>query len=114
MRDSEFERARPRSGAAVPRFLDGCGAGERSRPRRPARPQIPVALDETRTAGARISLIRDGDVAASIACARPQTDIDVLLGIGGSPEAVLSAAALVCMDGEIQCKLWPRDETVTQ
>lgn len=75
------------------------------------RPRNQRYIDGTRAAGARISLIRDGDVAASIACARPQTDIDVLLGIGGSPEAVLSAAALVCMDGEIQCKLWPRDQS---
>jgi len=50
-------------------------------------------------------------VAGSISCARPATDIDMLLGIGGSPEAVLSAAALMCMDGAIQCKLWPRDDT---
>jgi fructose-1,6-bisphosphatase II len=68
-------------------------------------------IDATRAAGARISLIRDGDVAGSISCARPATDIDMLLGIGGSPEAVLSAAALMCMDGAIQCKLWPRDDT---
>ena len=75
------------------------------------RPRNQDYIDATRAAGARISLIRDGDVAASIACAREDTDIDMLLGIGGSPEAVLSAAALVCMEGEIQCKLWPRDQS---
>ncbi|MGA7269629.1 MAG: class II fructose-bisphosphatase, partial [Acidimicrobiia bacterium] len=75
------------------------------------RPRNQHYIDATREAGARIRLIRDGDVAASIACARPDTDIDILLGIGGSPEAVLSAAALACMEGEIQCKLWPRDQS---
>lgn len=75
------------------------------------RPRNQHYIDATRKAGARIRLIRDGDVAASIACARPDTDIDILLGIGGSPEAVLSAAALACMEGEIQCKLWPRDQS---
>jgi fructose-1,6-bisphosphatase II len=75
------------------------------------RPRNQRYIDETRAAGARIRLIRDGDVAGSIACARDGTGIDMLLGIGGSPEAVLSAAAMACMDGEIQCKLWPRDES---
>lgn len=75
------------------------------------RPRNQPYIDAVREAGARIRLIRDGDVAASVACARPDTDIDMLLGIGGSPEAVLSAAALRCMDGEIQCKLWPRDDS---
>lgn len=75
------------------------------------RPRNQRYIDETRAAGARISLIRDGDVAGAISCVRPETDIDVLLGIGGSPEAVLAAAAMACMDGEIQCKLWPRDES---
>jgi fructose-1,6-bisphosphatase II len=67
-------------------------------------------IDGVRKAGARISLIRDGDVAGSIATAQDETAADVLLGIGGSPEAVIAAAALKCMGGEIQCKLWPRNE----
>jgi fructose-1,6-bisphosphatase II len=67
-------------------------------------------IRQAREAGARIRLIRDGDVAGSIAAARRGTGIDILLGIGGSPEAVISAAALACLDGEIQCKLWPRDD----
>jgi fructose-1,6-bisphosphatase II len=66
-------------------------------------------IDGVRLAGARISLIRDGDVAGAIATARDDTAADVLLGIGGSPEAVIAAAALKCIGGEIQCKLWPRD-----
>jgi fructose-1,6-bisphosphatase II len=68
-------------------------------------------IDAVRAAGARISLIRDGDVAGAIATAQDETAADILLGIGGSPEAVLAAAALLCMDGEIQCRLWPRDES---
>lgn len=78
------------------------------------RPRNQPYIDQVREAGARISLIRDGDVAASIACAREDTDIDMLLGIGGSPEAVLSAAALACMGGEIQCRLWPRNDAEVQ
>jgi fructose-1,6-bisphosphatase II len=67
-------------------------------------------IDGVRKAGARISLIGDGDVAGSIATAQDETAADVLLGIGGSPEAVIAAVALKCMGGEIQCKLWPRNE----
>ncbi len=78
------------------------------------RPRNQRYIDDTRAAGARIRLIVDGDVAGSVACADPQSGIDVLLGIGGSPEAVLSAAALACMDGEIQCKLWPRNDSEVQ
>jgi len=62
-------------------------------------------------AGASIRLIADGDVSAAIATARPESGIDVLIGIGGSPEAVLAAAALACIGGEIQCRLWPRDDS---
>jgi fructose-1,6-bisphosphatase II len=68
-------------------------------------------IDAVREAGARIRLITDGDVAGSIAAASEDTGIDILLGIGGSPEAVISAAALACLGGEIQCRLWPRDDT---
>lgn len=67
-------------------------------------------VEAVRAAGGRISLLRDGDVAGSISTAREETAADILLGIGGSPEAVLAAAAMRCMGGEIQCRLWPRDE----
>ncbi len=70
-----------------------------------------IYIDAVRAAGARISLIRDGDVAGAIATAQDETAADILLGIGGSPEAVLAAAALLCMGGEMQCRLWPRDES---
>jgi fructose-1,6-bisphosphatase II len=63
-----------------------------------------------RQSGARISLITDGDVAGAISTAWPDSGVDVLLGIGGTPEGVLAAAALKCMGGEIQGRLWPRNE----
>jgi fructose-1,6-bisphosphatase II len=65
-------------------------------------------VGELRQAGARVNLIRDGDVAPAIAAARPQTGVDLLYGIGGTPEGVISAAALKCVGGGIQGKLWPR------
>lgn len=75
------------------------------------RPRNQGYIDAIREAGARISLLRDGDVAAAIATAQGNHEADILLGIGGSPEAVLAAAALSCMGGEIQCRLWPRDDS---
>jgi len=74
------------------------------------RPRNQPYVDAVRTAGGRISLLGDGDVAGAIATAQEETAADILLGIGGSPEAVLAAAALRCMGGEIQCRLWPRDD----
>ena len=71
-------------------------------------------IDELREAGARVMLIRDGDVAPSIAAARPETSVDLLMGIGGTPEGVISAAALKCVGGEMQAKLWPRDDAERQ
>jgi fructose-1,6-bisphosphatase II len=65
-------------------------------------------IGELRQAGARVSLIRDGDVAPAIASARPGTGVDLLYGIGGTPEGVISAAALKSVGGGIQGKLWPR------
>jgi fructose-1,6-bisphosphatase II len=67
-------------------------------------------IDASRNAGARIRLIRDGDISGAISTAVPDSGIDVLLGIGGSPEAVTAACALACMGGEMQCRLWPRDD----
>jgi fructose-1,6-bisphosphatase II len=67
-------------------------------------------IEELREAGARVNLIRDGDVAPAIAAARPQTGVDLLYGIGGTPEGVISAAALKCVGGGIQGKLWPRTD----
>src|SRR6266581_102487 len=64
-------------------------------------------IGELRQAGARVLLIRDGDVAPAIAAARPETGVDLLMGIGGTPEGVISAAALKCVGGGIQGRLWP-------
>jgi len=74
------------------------------------RPRNMAHIEAARDAGARISVFRDGDVAGAIATAQEDHEADVLLGIGGSPEAVIAAAALLCVGGEIQCRLWPRDE----
>ena len=67
-------------------------------------------IAELREAGARVNLIRDGDVAPSIAAAQPFTGVDMLMGIGGTPEGVISAAAIKCMGGAIQGRLWPRND----
>ena len=67
-------------------------------------------IAELRDAGAKVNLIRDGDVAPSIAAARGGTGVDILYGIGGTPEGVISAAALKCVGGGIQGRLWPRDD----
>jgi fructose-1,6-bisphosphatase II len=67
-------------------------------------------IAEVREAGARIRLIPDGDVAGAISTAWPESGADILFGIGGTPEGVIAAAALKCMGGEIQGKLWPRNE----
>ena len=64
-----------------------------------------------RACGARLKLISDGDVAAALSTALEGTGVDLLFGIGGSPEAVIAAAAMKCLGGEIQCKLWPRDDS---
>lgn len=74
------------------------------------RPRNQHYVDAVRSSGGRISLLRDGDVAGAIATAQEETAADILLGIGGSPEAVIAAAAMASMGGEIQCRLWPRDD----
>jgi len=67
-------------------------------------------IRDVRECGARIKLISDGDVAGALATAIENSGEDILMGIGGTPEAVITAAALKCMGGEIQVKLWARDE----
>ena len=71
-------------------------------------------IAELREAGARVHLIRDGDVAPSIAAAEPGTGVDMLYGIGGTPEGVISAAALKCLGGGMQGRLWPRNDEERQ
>ncbi len=74
------------------------------------RPRHEALIKEVREAGARIRLITDGDVSAAIATTKPETGIDLLLGIGGAPEGVLAAAALRCVGGDMQGRLKPRNE----
>ena len=73
------------------------------------RPRHEKLVHEVRTAGARIHFISDGDVAGAISAARESTGVDMLIGIGGTPEGILAACALKCMGGELQAKLWPKD-----
>src|SRR3989440_9608859 len=75
------------------------------------RPRHQEIIRQVREVGARIRLITDGDVSSAIQAAMEDyTGVDVLMGIGGAPEAVLAAAALKCIGGEIQCKIWPRSD----
>jgi fructose-1,6-bisphosphatase II len=75
------------------------------------RPRHEQIVTEIRAAGARIAFISDGDVAGAIAAARPTSGVDMLYGVGGTPEGIITAAALKCMGGEIQGRLWPKDDT---
>ncbi|WP_162830146.1 class II fructose-bisphosphatase [Amycolatopsis palatopharyngis] len=74
------------------------------------RPRHEQIVKEVREAGARIRFISDGDVAGAIAAARPTTGVDMLLGIGGTPEGIIAACAMKCLGGELQGRLWPKDE----
>jgi fructose-1,6-bisphosphatase II len=74
------------------------------------RPRHEQLVREVREAGARIEFITDGDVAGAIMAAREDTGIDLLLGIGGTPEGIIAACALKCMGGVLQGRLWPQDD----
>ncbi|MFG2817683.1 MULTISPECIES: class II fructose-bisphosphatase [unclassified Streptomyces] len=74
------------------------------------RPRHEGVIKEIRDTGARIKLISDGDVAGSILALREGTGIDLLLGVGGTPEGIISACAVKCLGGTIQGKLWPKDD----
>jgi fructose-1,6-bisphosphatase II len=79
------------------------------------RPRHDDLIRRIREAGGRIKLISDGDVAgALIAAMEEHTGVDLLMGIGGAPEAVLAACALKCVDGDMQCRLYPRNEEEKQ
>jgi fructose-1,6-bisphosphatase II len=71
-------------------------------------------ISALREAGAKVNLIRDGDVAPAIAAAQSGTGVDMLYGVGGTPEGVISAAALKCVGGGIQGRLWPRNDEERQ
>jgi fructose-1,6-bisphosphatase II len=78
------------------------------------RPRHQGLVDEIRDTGARIKFITDGDVAGAIMAARADTGIDLLLGIGGTPEGIIAACAMKCLDGVIQGRLWPKDDEERQ
>src|SRR6266853_1027025 len=65
---------------------------------------------EIRRVGASLRMISDGDIAAAMAPSLPESGVDLYLGIGGSPEAVLAAAGIKCLGGDMQCVMWPKDE----
>ncbi len=75
------------------------------------RPRHDSLAQEIRDAGARIKFITDGDVAGAVMAARDGTGVDILMGIGGTPEGIITACAITCLGGEIQGKLWPVDES---
>jgi fructose-1,6-bisphosphatase II len=78
------------------------------------RPRHADLAEEIRATGARIKFIVDGDVAGAISAARPDSGIDLLLGIGGTPEGIIAATAMKCMGGVIQGRLWPQDDAERQ
>jgi fructose-1,6-bisphosphatase II len=78
------------------------------------RPRHADLVREVREAGARINFISDGDIAGAISAAREQSDVDVLMGIGGTPEGITAACALKCLGGVMQGRLWPRDDAERQ
>ena len=78
------------------------------------RPRHEELVEEIRATGARIKFITDGDVAGAIMAAREGTGIDLLLGIGGTPEGIIAACAMKCLDGVIQGRLWPTDDEERQ
>jgi fructose-1,6-bisphosphatase II len=78
------------------------------------RPRHEGIAEEIRATGARIKFIVDGDVAGAIMAARPGTGVDLLLGIGGTPEGIIAACAMKCIGGTIQGRLWPKDDDERQ
>lgn len=78
------------------------------------RPRHDQLVKDIHDAGARVKFIQDGDVAAAIEAARPNTSVDLLMGIGGTPEGVITAAAMICLGGVIQGLLCPKDDSEKQ
>jgi fructose-1,6-bisphosphatase II len=78
------------------------------------RPRHDDLAAQIRATGARIKFISDGDVAGAVEAARPDTGLDMLIGIGGTPEGIIAACAMKCMGGMIQGKLWPKDDDERQ
>ncbi|MER5770711.1 class II fructose-bisphosphatase [Streptomyces sp. NPDC001985] len=78
------------------------------------RPRHESIVKEIRETGARIKFISDGDVAGAIMAVREGTGVDLLMGVGGTPEGIITACAIKCLGGTIQGKLWPKDEAERQ
>jgi fructose-1,6-bisphosphatase II len=78
------------------------------------RPRHDELATQIRATGARIKFISDGDVAGAVEAARPDTGLDMLIGIGGTPEGIIAACAMKCMGGMIQGRLWPKDDDERQ
>lgn len=78
------------------------------------RPRHEQLYADIRNTGASVRMIPDGDVSGAIAPCMPESGVDVYVGVGGSPEAVLAAAAIRCLGGEIICRMWPRDDAERQ
>jgi fructose-1,6-bisphosphatase II len=78
------------------------------------RPRHAHLVEEIRETGARIKYITDGDVAGAIMAARPDTGVDLMLGVGGTPEGIIAACAMKCIGGKIQGQLWPQDDDERQ
>ena len=78
------------------------------------RPRHAQLVEDIRETGARIKYITDGDVAGAIMAARPDTGVDLMLGVGGTPEGIITACAMKCMGGVIQGRLWPTDDAERQ
>src|SRR5439155_26847076 len=75
------------------------------------RPRHMEMVAEIQRVGASLRMISDGDIAAAMAPSLPESGVDLYLGIGGSPEAVLAAAGIKCLGGDMQCVMWPKDDT---
>ncbi|MDX2703466.1 class II fructose-bisphosphatase [Streptomyces sp. NBC_00510] len=78
------------------------------------RPRHEGIVKEIRETGARIKFISDGDVAGAIMAVREGTGVDMLMGVGGTPEGIIAACAIKCLGGTIQGRLWPKDEAEKQ
>ena len=78
------------------------------------RPRHSEIVEEIRSTGARIKFITDGDVAGALMAAMPETGLDLLVGIGGATEGTISACALKCMGGNLQSRIWPRNDEERQ
>jgi fructose-1,6-bisphosphatase II len=78
------------------------------------RPRHEEGIEEIRKAGARVQLIADGDVSAALLAVSERSPVDLLWGIGGTPEGVISAAAIKSIGGQLVARLWPRDDEERQ